>query len=60
ISGRAAMLSGALKGAGSIPEEWIRLFKPEVLEKIKKNSKLFVNDVVSGRMKRIKNRLNLL
>ncbi|HOQ82166.1 MAG TPA: ADP-ribosylglycohydrolase family protein, partial [bacterium] len=60
ISGRAAMLSGALKGAGSIPEEWIRLFKPEVLEKIKKNSELFVNDVVSGRMKRIKNRLNLL
>jgi len=60
ISGRAAMLSGALKGAGSIPEEWIGLFKPEVLEKIKKNSELFVNDVVSGRMKRIKNRLNLL
>lgn len=60
IAGRAAMLSGALKGAGSIPEEWIKLFKPEILEKIKKNCEAFVNIVVSGRISRLKNRVKLL
>ncbi|MGC8805689.1 MAG: ADP-ribosylglycohydrolase family protein, partial [Candidatus Ratteibacteria bacterium] len=60
IAGRAAMLSGALSGAGSIPQEWINLFKPEVLEKIRKNSELFVENAVNGRFKRLNNRMKLL
>ncbi|MCM8822711.1 MAG: ADP-ribosylglycohydrolase family protein [Candidatus Omnitrophica bacterium] len=59
IAGRAAMLSGALNGIRSIPEEWIRLFKPEVLEKIKNNCELFIKYVVSGRITRLKNRIKL-
>lgn len=58
IAGRAAMLSGALNGAQSIPSEWIKLFKPEVLERIKRNCEIFVNCVVSGRIRRLKNRVN--
>ena len=38
ISGRAAMLSGALKGAAGVPLEWMALFRPEVLAKIKNNA----------------------
>ncbi len=60
IAGRAAMLSGALSGAQSIPEEWIKLFKPEVLEKIKRNCELFADSVVSARIGRLKNRIKLL
>ncbi|HOJ31612.1 MAG TPA: ADP-ribosylglycohydrolase family protein [bacterium] len=60
IAGRAAMLSGALSGAVSIPQEWINLFKPEVLEKIRKNAQIFVNNVISEKMKRLNNRIKLL
>jgi len=60
IAGRAAMLSGALNGACSIPEEWIKMFKPEVLERIKKNSELFIEYALAGRKKWLKNRLKLV
>lgn len=39
ISGRAAMLSGTLKGGSKVPEEWIKLFNPAVLERIKDNAR---------------------
>jgi len=38
IAGRAAMLSGALNGAGNVPSEWIKLFKVSSLERIKNNA----------------------
>jgi ADP-ribosylglycohydrolase len=38
IAGRAAMLSGALRGAATVPAEWIALFKREVLAKIRRNA----------------------
>ncbi len=60
IAGRAAMLAGALKGVSSIPEEWIKLFNPEVLEKIRKNCELFVNLVIPRKIDRLKKRTNLL
>ncbi|MCX7705750.1 MAG: ADP-ribosylglycohydrolase family protein [bacterium] len=60
IAGRAAMLSGALSGTKSIPQEWLRLFKPEVLEKIRQNCESFVKFVVSGRTNRLKNRIKLI
>ncbi|MCM8816790.1 MAG: ADP-ribosylglycohydrolase family protein [Candidatus Omnitrophica bacterium] len=60
IAGRAAMLSGALTGVKSIPKEWIELFKPEVLDRIKQNCQTFVDCVISGRIKRLKKRTKLL
>jgi len=39
IAGRAAMLSGALRGSAGVPEEWIQLFKPAGIERIKRNTK---------------------
>jgi ADP-ribosylglycohydrolase len=38
IAGRAAMLSGILKGSKSVPVEWINMFKNESLERIKSNA----------------------
>jgi len=60
IAGRAAMLSGALSGIQSVPQEWINLFKPEILERIRKNCKIFVCSAVNGRINRLKNRVKLL
>ncbi len=37
-AGRAAMLAGAISGSGNVPTEWIRMFKPSVLDRIKDNS----------------------
>ena len=53
IAGRAAMLSGALKGAKSVPEEWIKLFKPEILEKIKRNVELMCDVIVEKKLSRL-------
>lgn len=33
IAGRAAMLSGILRGAGNVPREWVNMFESEALEK---------------------------
>jgi ADP-ribosylglycohydrolase len=38
IAGRAAMLAGTLRGASSVPADWIALFKPEVLVKIERTA----------------------
>ncbi|MDD5707093.1 MAG: ADP-ribosylglycohydrolase family protein [Kiritimatiellae bacterium] len=38
IAGRAAMLAGALRGAGDVPAEWLRLFKPQGLARIRRNA----------------------
>lgn len=48
ISGRAAMLCGTLKGAAGIPREWIALFRPESLAKIRMNAGR-VAELISGR-----------
>ena len=41
IAGRAAMLAGTLRGASSVPQDWMAMFRPEVLEKIKVNARRF-------------------
>jgi ADP-ribosylglycohydrolase len=46
IAGRAAMLSGALHGAGSVPEDWKRLFKEDTLRRIRRNAGRFAEVVV--------------
>ncbi len=38
IAGRAAMLSGALKGAGGVPPEWIAMFSPASIDRIDRNA----------------------
>ncbi len=38
ISGRAAMLSGILRGASNVPKEWVSLIKPSSLERIRGNA----------------------
>jgi ADP-ribosylglycohydrolase len=39
IAGRGAMLAGALRGAGDVPKDWIALFKPQALERIRVSAK---------------------
>jgi len=38
IAGRAAMLSGALRGYADIPQEWVKMFPARSLERINKNA----------------------
>jgi ADP-ribosylglycohydrolase len=55
IAGRAAMLAGTLRGAGAVPEEWKRLFKPESLARIERNAATFA-DLIAGKARRMKAR----
>lgn len=56
IAGRAAMLSGALRGSAGVPEDWIALFKPEVLDRIKTNAGRFADLIANGRLRRLEAR----
>ena len=56
IAGRAAMLSGALKGAAGVPAEWTALFKPEVLARIKNNADRLAELAGVKRLARMKKR----
>jgi len=56
IAGRAAMLAGTLRGASTVPEEWIALFKPEVLAKIERTARRLTELVCVPRCNRLKNR----
>lgn len=56
IAGRAAMLAGTLNGAGSVPEEWVALFKPESLSKIKRNAQRFADLIAVKKIERIRKR----
>ena len=48
ISGRAAMLSGILSGAGNVPKEWVAMFKPETLDRINRNASRLA-DLIANR-----------
>jgi ADP-ribosylglycohydrolase len=56
ISGRAAMLSGTLRGAKSVPADWMAMFRPEVLEKIRQNAQRFAALVAGPRAETLRNR----
>jgi len=58
ISGRAAMLSGSLQGGHTVPKEWVEMFKPEVLERIRKNSERLVG-LLKRKNDRMRRRLTL-
>ncbi len=53
IAGRAAMLSGAIHGAANVPAEWVAMFKPTSLEKIKRNAGVFADLVVTHKLARL-------
>ena len=56
IAGRAAMLSGALHGAGPVPAEWVAMFKPSSLEKIQRNAGIFADLVATKKLARMRAR----
>jgi ADP-ribosylglycohydrolase len=60
IAGRSAMLSGILKGAKNVPSEWVSLFKQESIERIKNNAMKIVNLILNKKLKRMKERQNIL
>ena len=56
IAGRAAMLSGALQGSAGVPAEWVALFKPEVLARIRTNAGRLAELAGVKRLARMRNR----
>lgn len=54
IAGRAAMLSGTLRGARSVPKDWIAMFKPHVLARIRRNAERFARLVGYSRVERLR------
>jgi ADP-ribosylglycohydrolase len=56
ISGRASMLAGTLKGAASVPKDWIKLFKPEVLARIQRNARRLTDLVAIRKSQRLEAR----
>ena len=57
IAGRAAMLAGTLRGAGAVPEEWKRLFKPQSLARIERNAARFADLIAGPKTQRMRERL---
>ena len=55
-AGRAAMLAGALRGAGSVPKEWIRMFKPAVLKRIKHHARAMAHHIAHQKLDRLRRR----
>jgi ADP-ribosylglycohydrolase len=55
-AGRAAMLAGALRGAGNVPREWIRMFKPAVLERIKHHAKAMARHIAGPKLASLRRR----
>jgi ADP-ribosylglycohydrolase len=60
IAGRSAMLAGALNGASSVPNEWVNLFKPESLEKIRRNAIRFAELISTKKTERMQKRQDLV
>ena len=60
IAGRGAMLSGALRGASNVPQEWISVFKEASLEKIKRNARTFTDFILQKKLPYMKDRQRML
>lgn len=58
IAGRAAMLSGTLRGSHNVPQEWIDLFRPSMLQKIKLNSARMMN-LIDKKTARLRTRVGI-
>jgi len=60
IAGRAAMLAGTLRGADTVPADWVALFKPEVLARIRERAKCWAGLLAGEKLERLKRRQGLL
>jgi len=60
IAGRAAMLSGTLRGAASVPEEWQRMFSAESLSRISRNAGRLAALISERKLRRLRERQVLL
>jgi ADP-ribosylglycohydrolase len=58
ISGRAAMLSGALKGAAGIPQEWIAMFSTAAMQRIDRNAARLAELISVKKLANLKSRLS--
>jgi hypothetical protein len=56
ISGRAAMLSGILRGASNVPREWVDLVPARALERIDRNSERLVDLIINRKLPLLKKR----
>jgi ADP-ribosylglycohydrolase len=56
IAGRGAMLAGALNGPGGVPAEWMALFKPESLERIRGNARRLTTLILEKKLSTLKRR----
>lgn len=59
IAGRAAMLSGILRGASNVPREWVSMFSKESLDKIDRNADRLADLVVKRKLPILKKRQNI-
>jgi ADP-ribosylglycohydrolase len=55
-AGRAAMLAGALSGAGNVPAEWVAMFKSTVLERIQRSAQSMAALIAGEKLNRLRHR----
>ena len=55
-AGRAGMLAGALRGAGRVPREWVRLFRPVALNRIRNRARAMAGLVAREKLDRLRAR----
>jgi ADP-ribosylglycohydrolase len=60
IAGRAAMLSGSLRGAGGVPSEWVQMFREEDLQRIQRNAQRLVDLITQKKLPRLRERQRVL
>jgi ADP-ribosylglycohydrolase len=60
IAGRAAMLSGTLRGAGNVPVEWAAMFSSASLERIQRTARQFAALLTGPKRARLQTRGRLL
>jgi len=58
ISGRAAMLSGALKGTAGVPKEWIEMFSLDAMKRIDRNAARLAQLISVKKLANLKSRLS--
>ncbi len=56
IAGRAAMLAGILRGASNVPQEWVKMFSSESLERIDRNADRLADLVMKGKLPLLRRR----
>ena len=56
IAGRAAMLTGTLRGAAAVPKEWVKMFSPASLKRIETNAAALAKLISQGKAERMRER----